>query len=154
MGVVCLSTQGQVIRREGAVSDKGVSAFNAKVELHNYREWLRRLRGEVDAGLQRLDRLFKDMAVTGPGPGQGQTVKGWVAKPKWRPKPRGKTIFIPKDLGVGLGSGPIVCKASGQARSEDIPPAGLGLMAGSSGLSNGRPGSGFFKDDGQSKRPK
>ena len=40
-----------MIGSEGTVSDKGVSTFNAKVELNNCREWLRRLRGEVDAGL-------------------------------------------------------------------------------------------------------
>jgi hypothetical protein len=69
VGVACLSNHGQVIGREGAVNDKGVFAFNAKVELYNCREWLRRLRGEVDAGLQRLDGLLKDMDVFGPGQG-------------------------------------------------------------------------------------
>jgi hypothetical protein len=162
VGVACLSNHGQVIGREGAVSDKGVFAFNAKVELYNCREWLRRLGGEVDAGLQRLDWLLKDMDVFGPG--QGQSAKGWVPKPKWRHEPRGKTIFIPKAFGVGLGSSPMVYKASGQPKSttlsEATPPVGLGLVAGSSGLLNGRPGAGVgmgsgpivYKESGQPKK--
>jgi hypothetical protein len=68
MEVACLPNQGKVILREEVVRDKGVSAFNAKVELYNCKEWLKRIRGEVDAGLQRLDMLLKDVDITGPGP--------------------------------------------------------------------------------------
>jgi hypothetical protein len=162
VGVACLSNHGQVIGCEGTVSDKGVSTFNAKVELYNCREWLRRLRGEVDAGLQRLVGLLKDMDVFGPG--QGQMAKGWVPKPKWRHEPKGKTIVIPKAFGVGLGSSPAVYKASGQPNSttlsEATPLVGLGLVAGSSRLLNGHPGAGVgmgsgpvvYKESGQPKK--
>jgi hypothetical protein len=34
----CLSSQGKLILREEGVSDKGVSVFNAKVELYNCRD--------------------------------------------------------------------------------------------------------------------
>jgi hypothetical protein len=151
VGVACLSNHRQVIGREGAVSDKGVSAFNAKVELFNCREWLRRPRGEVDAGLQRLDGLLKDMDVFGPG--QGQSAKGWVPKPKLSHEPKGKTIFIPKASGVGLGSCPAIYKASRQPKSnilsEATPPVGLGLMAGPSvGVDMGL-GPVVYKESGQ-----
>ena len=67
--MACLSNQGQLILREEAISEKGVSAFNAKVELYNCREWLKRIRGEVDAGLQRLDLLLMNVDITKPGKG-------------------------------------------------------------------------------------
>jgi hypothetical protein len=158
-GVACLSNHGQVIKREGAVSDKGVSTFNAKVELYNCREWLRRLRGEVDAGLQRLDGLLKDLDVFGLG--QGQSAKGWVPKPKWSHEPRGKTIFIPKASGMGMCSSPAGYKASGLPKSnilsEATLPVGLGLVAGPFGILNGRPSVGVgmgsgpvgYKESGQ-----
>jgi hypothetical protein len=148
--VACMSTQGQMILREEAVNDKGVSAFNAKVELYNCREWLKRIRGEVDAGLQRLDMLLKDVDITGPG--QGCMGKEWASKPKRTPEPKGKKkMFIPKALGVGLGLGPNVCKDNGQPRRSKTTvvsmPASLGLVVGSSGHPNRPQGVGCSKEN-------
>lgn len=43
------------------------NAFNAKLELGNCREWLRHIRGEVDAGLVRIDAFLKELEFSGPG---------------------------------------------------------------------------------------
>jgi hypothetical protein len=146
--VACLPNQGKVILREEAVSEKGVSIFNAKVELYNCREWLKRIRGEVDAGLQRLDMLLKDVDIIGLG--QGCMGKEWAPKPKRTPKPRGKKLFIPKAPGVGLGLGPNVCKANSQPKSSKMVVVstlvGLGLVVGSSRHPNGPQGMGCYKE--------
>ena len=138
-----------MILREEAVSEKGVSAFNAKVELYNCREWLKRIRGEVDAGLQRLDLLLKNVDITRPG--KGCMGKEWASKPKRTPEPRCKKIFMPKTLGVGLGLGPNACKVYGQPRSSKTtmvnPPVGLGLVVGLSGHPNGPQGVGCVNEN-------
>jgi hypothetical protein len=145
--VACLPNQGKVILREEAVSDKGVYAFNAKVELYNCREWLKRIRGEVDAGLQRLDMLLKDVDITGLG--QGRMGKEWAPKPKRTSEPRGKKLFIPKASSVGRGLGPI---ANGQPRSSNGQASGMGLAVGSSGRVMDRPGMGDSKRVGSPAR--
>jgi hypothetical protein len=76
--------------------DLGEHAFNATVELLNCREWLRRIRGEVDVGLQRLDLVLKDLVASGPG----QERLGFR-----KPGPNGKKLPIPKASFAGLGLG-------------------------------------------------
>jgi hypothetical protein len=61
-----LAIQGQVGARDSVVSEK-VSGFNATEELLSCREWLRGIRGMVEADLQRLDSLLKDVDIIGPG---------------------------------------------------------------------------------------
>jgi hypothetical protein len=113
------------------------------------REWLKRIRGEVDAGLQRLDLLLKDVEPTGPG--QGRMSKEWALKPK-------KTLSLEERsfssqrhrVSVGLGLGPNVCKVNGQPRSSKTTVGtttmGLGLVVGSSGHPNGPQGVGCSKE--------
>jgi hypothetical protein len=125
-------------------------AFNAIEELLKCREWLRSLRGEVDAGLHRLDVLLKDVA--GFGPVQGRRVMGGAPKPKpiWSTESRGKINFIPKASSVGLGLGPKECGQSKRPKSIGaIPPVGLGLKVGSAGPS----GKGLLLSYGISTRP-
>jgi hypothetical protein len=90
----CLPRQGP--SREKIDRDLGEHAFNATVELLNCREWLRRIRGEVDVGLQRLDLVLKDLVA--PGPGQERL--GFR-----KPGPNGKKLPIPKAPSAGLGLG-------------------------------------------------
>jgi hypothetical protein len=123
MEVAYLPTPGKVTLREEVVFDKEVSAFNAKVELYNCREWLKIIRGEVDAGLQMLEMLLR--AVDFNGLGQGRMGKEWVPKPKRTPEPRGKKFFIPKTPSVGLGLGPNGCKANVQPKSFKTTGGGL-----------------------------
>jgi hypothetical protein len=119
----CKPFPGKVALCEEAVSDKGVFALNAIAELCNYREWLGKIRGEVDVGLQKLDLLLRDVDFNGPG--QGRMGKEWVPKPKKTPEPRGKKLCIPKDPRVGPGLGPVGCKANVQPESFKTSRAGL-----------------------------
>jgi hypothetical protein len=116
----CLSFPGKDFLREEAGSDERVFAFNAKVELYNCREWLRIIMGEVDAGLQKLDSLLRDVDFNGPG----RMSKVGVPKPKRVLEPSGKKLFIPKAPCVGPGLGPIEGKAKDQSKS--CEPAGVG----------------------------
>jgi hypothetical protein len=68
------------------------NAFNAKLELGYCREWLRRLGGEVDAGLVRIDAVLKEFECSGPS--QGSEATNWVSKPSKRNKPKEKKIHI------------------------------------------------------------
>jgi hypothetical protein len=81
-------------------------AFNAKVELAQCREWLRRVRGEVDAGIGRIDVAIKKLESFGPG--QGSMCSGWAVKPTKRSK-----HFINK------GSGPVASKDKLKAKILD-----------------------------------
>ncbi|KAE8038479.1 hypothetical protein FH972_010984 [Carpinus fangiana] len=83
----CQPSQSKVPLREEEVYDKGVSGINVKVELYNCREWLKRVRGELDAGLQRLNKIIGELDFIGPG--QKCTGKEWVPKPKRNLEPRG-----------------------------------------------------------------
>jgi hypothetical protein len=125
----CVAFPRKTVLREEGVSDKGVSVFNAKVELYNCREWLRKIRGEVDAGLQKLDQVLRGVDFSGPG--QGNMGLEWVPKPKKTPEPRGKNFFIPKIPRVGSGLDPAGCKY--KAQTESLNSSG----AGSSGQSRG-----------------
>jgi hypothetical protein len=129
MDEACVAFPGKTVLREEGVSDKGVSVFNAKVELYNCREWLRKIRGEVDAGLQKLDRVLRGVDFSGPG--QGNMGLEWVPKPKKTPEPRGKNFFIPKVPRVGSGLDLAGCKY--KAQTESLNSSG----AGSSGQSRG-----------------
>jgi hypothetical protein len=146
--VACQAAQGQVNTREKAVSEEEGHAFNAIDELHRCRAWLRRLRGEVDAGLQRLDFLLQN--VTANGPGQVRLDVGGVSKPKGISEPRGKKPCIPKASGVGLVLGPKDCDPSKKLKMIGASPAvGLGLKVGSSRPS----GLNFNKEGGRFRRP-
>jgi hypothetical protein len=116
----CLSVTGKDLLREEAGPDKGVFAFNAKVELFNCREWLRKIRGEVDAGLQKLDSLLRDVDFNGPG----HMRNVGVPKPKSFHEPSGRKLLIPKAPSMGPGLGPFVGKAKVQSRR--CEPAGVG----------------------------
>jgi hypothetical protein len=102
VGVACsVLQQGVKGRMENTI--------NAKLELGYCREWLRRLRGEVDAGLRRLDAVIKELEFSGPG--QGNKGMGWASKPaaEWDSKPKDnqepKGKWKPKKLKhVGEGS--------------------------------------------------
>ncbi|KAE8125075.1 hypothetical protein FH972_019912 [Carpinus fangiana] len=142
-GVACQTIPGKVTSREEKVYAVGVSEFNAKVELYNCREWLKRIRGEVDAGLQKLNKILREVDFNGPG--QGYLGNECVPKPKRAPKPRGKKIFTPKALSVGPGIGPSGCKtflkpmsltssAGGSSGPFNGPQGGLGI--GPSGSKN------------------
>jgi hypothetical protein len=155
----CKPFSRKVALHEEVVSDKGVSALNAIAELCNCREWLRKIRGEVDAGLQKLDLLLRDVDFNGPG--QGRRGKEWVPEPKKTPEPRGKKLCIPKDPRVGPGLGPVGCKANVQPESfktsgagssghfngpqggicdkAKLSELGLGLATGRAGLFGGHP---------------
>ena len=91
-----------------AVSHEEVSAFKTKVELRNIREWLSRLRGEVDTGMERLEVVLNHLNT--PGSGQGSREAGWIPKPTKRFKPKKKAWAHKKAskfrLGTGSGSGP------------------------------------------------
>jgi hypothetical protein len=53
-GVACSLIPELPKRLKRAVNNE-MSAFNAKQELCSIREWLGQLRGELDAGIERLD---------------------------------------------------------------------------------------------------
>jgi hypothetical protein len=99
-----LAFQGQVGARATVVSEK-VSGFNATEELLSCREWMRGIRGMVEAGLQRLDSLLKVVDVTGPG--QGRLDLGGALKPNLNPEPRGKEPLHSEFPAMGLGLGPL-----------------------------------------------
>jgi hypothetical protein len=81
VGVTCSVNQQMVKRSEE-------NAFNAKLELGYCREWLMRLRDEVDGGLMRIDVVLKELECSGPS--QGSKATYWVFKPIKRNKPKGK----------------------------------------------------------------
>jgi hypothetical protein len=91
------------------------------------------VRGEVDAGLKRLDVVIQELDSVGLG--QGRKALGWVHKPMLRSEPKGKNVLIPKITGVGLGFGPKDCKVGRSfKRPMEVgkgPLACLGLVAGS-----------------------
>jgi hypothetical protein len=141
-GVACLASQGQACSREESVSVEGGKAFNALEELHSCRAWLRKLRGEVDAGLRRLDHLLKGVTVAGPA--QGCWALGEAPKPNRLPKaPKPKRLpSSPKVLGLSIG--PKVCMglakkggSAGPSGSGRVNPAvGQNSMRGSVGPSD------------------
>jgi hypothetical protein len=117
------SRVGEACRgKKSQLKGRKESPINAKQELGNLREWLCQLRGEVEAGLVRVDRVLNKLENIGPG--QVKKNKNiWIPKPKkkiWHKKKQldsglspsaGKSIFKPRthmDDGVdssdGMGS--------------------------------------------------
>jgi hypothetical protein len=147
-GEACQAAQGQVNTREKAVSEEEGHAFNAIEELHRCRAWLRRLRGEVDAGLQRFDFILQKVSANGPV--QGRLDVGGVSKPKGNFEHRGKKPCVPQASSVGLVLGPKVCDPAKKSKMIGVSSAvGLGLKVGStrpSGLNS-------YKEGGRFRRP-
>jgi hypothetical protein len=100
-GVTCPIIQGKVKGREE-------SSLNAKLELGYPSEWLSRIRGEVDAGLVRVDAVLK--VLESDGLGQERKASDWILKPVRKNKFKGKKPLAHK-VGVGSGLGPLVVKA-------------------------------------------
>jgi hypothetical protein len=165
----CLPRQGRESTREEFVCN-GVSSFNAKTELLICRDWLRKIRGEVDAGLKRLDLVFKELDLSGPGQGCLDPVLSSkpIRKPEPKvpksssvgldsvsaPKPTQKQVPKfkkhppPKAPSVGVGLGPKAGTNMGQARSYlVVASSGMdqGLVVGSSGHSKDSRGVGCSK---------
>jgi hypothetical protein len=85
------------------------SAINAKQELCSIREWLGRLRGEVDAGIVRLDVVLSNLKETGLG--QGSKEAGQIHKPRRTLKPKKKywarkKRWVRKTMDKSSGCGP------------------------------------------------
>ena len=90
------------------------SSLNAKLELCCLREWLSRIRGEVDAGLVRVDAVLK--VLESDGPGQKRKASGWISKPMRKNRYKGKKPLVHK-VGVGSGLGTLVAKVILQPKS-------------------------------------
>jgi hypothetical protein len=58
---------GQLIGLEGKADHEGLPSFNAVQELWTCRETLRKLKGEVESGMARLDWALKNFVGSGPG---------------------------------------------------------------------------------------
>jgi hypothetical protein len=141
--VACQAAQGQVNTREKAVSEEEGHAFNAIEELQCCRAWLRRLKGEVDAGLKKFDFLIQNLSANGP-------VQGRVTKPKRNVENRGKKPCVTQALGVGLVLGPKVCDPDKKFKMIGVSPAvGLGLKVGSTSNS----GFNSNEESGRFRRP-
>jgi hypothetical protein len=69
VGVACSLNQELMKGHEMAVSHEEASAFNAKLELCNIREWLGRLRGKVDVEIERLNVVLNNLKSSGSGQG-------------------------------------------------------------------------------------
>jgi hypothetical protein len=123
-GMVSLSQQGQMSQCRRENREKDVPAFNAIEELNNCRVWLRNLRGEVEAGLQRIEKVLQHVSVTGPV--QDRWAMDGVSRPIRLPEPSGETSLIPKASYAGPGLGPMDRGC--------IPIAGLGSKTSSAGL--------------------
>ncbi|KAE8076449.1 hypothetical protein FH972_015098 [Carpinus fangiana] len=105
-GVTCAGFQERVTRQQEI-------AFNAKLELGQCREWLRRVRGEVDAGIGRIDAIIQELECFGPG--QGSKISGWGSKPIRRTEPINRTLNNTW-AGMGKGPGPDANKAKLKAK--------------------------------------
>jgi hypothetical protein len=80
--------------------DVSLTAFNAKQELHSIREWLGRLRGEVDAGIVRLEMVLKNLNVSGSGQGSGTA--GRISKSKKFFKPQKRYCTLNRERGESV----------------------------------------------------
>jgi hypothetical protein len=93
-------------RHMSAVS---LSAINDKQELCNLRDWLEQLRGEVVAGIGRLDALISNLILTDSEKGRKVMGRGFQSKSFFKPKRNywaGKKKWVRKAKGEILGSGP------------------------------------------------
>jgi hypothetical protein len=123
---VMMTGDGQMIGQEGKADHEGLLAFNAVQELWTCRETLRKLKGEVETGMARLDWVFKNFV--GSGPGQGSRHQNMVRlkeKEKWikQTKKWGK----PKWVGLGAGSMPGVGTGFKPSDSKKQGKAGPGV---------------------------
>jgi hypothetical protein len=138
VGEACQGKKPQLKgRKEGPI--------NAKQELGILREWLCQLRGEVEAGLVKVDRVLNKLVIAGPG--QAKKINAWIPKPKrkiWHKKKQvglgispnaGKSPFKPSlhmDDGVGssddMGSSKgLISKPNSEHSAGIGKEAGLGL---------------------------
>jgi hypothetical protein len=84
----------QLKGREGNVNHTGQSAINVNMELCKFRETLRKLKGEVDIGLARLDWVINNLEGIGSGQGcRGSLVQKVVG-------PKGKVVQIQEKDGL------------------------------------------------------
>jgi hypothetical protein len=97
--------------------------FNAMQELGHCREWLRCLRGELDAGLGRIEAALKELERTGPDLGYNNL--GRVAKYSRNSLSKGKS-----DMGAKMGAGPGLGPNHKQKlwTPKVCPSVGLGLL--------------------------
>ena len=72
---------------QGKLKGREENAFNAKQELRWLREWLGRVRSEVDAGLLRVEAVLKILDHVGPDQETGPV---WTAKPRRKNKNKKK----------------------------------------------------------------
>jgi hypothetical protein len=89
--------------RKSQLKGRAVHPFNASQELKNIREWLKQVRGEVDAGLERVEGVINMLENDGPGQVKKKTV--WMPKPNRKFWHKRKRINF-KRADVGLGPGP------------------------------------------------
>jgi hypothetical protein len=95
--------------------DVSLTSINAKQELSSIRVWLGRLRGEVEAGIVRLDVALRNLNASGSG--QGSRGASWIPKPKKTFKPSNrywarKQNWACKKTGGNSGIDPIQREAS------------------------------------------
>jgi hypothetical protein len=121
------------------------SPINAIQELGILREWLCQLRGEVEAGLVRVDRVLNKLEIVGPG--QVKKINVGIPKPKrkiWHKKKQvglglspsaGKSLFKPRmhmddgvgsSVGVGSSNG-LISKPNSKLSDGVEKEVGLGL---------------------------
>jgi hypothetical protein len=93
---------------QGKLKGREELALNVLQELGCLRDWLSRVRGEVDAGLLRVDAVFKVLEMDGPG--QESKAKSRLPKPRRKNKSKAKKALNHK-VDMGLGSGSVVVKS-------------------------------------------
>jgi hypothetical protein len=122
-GVTCSMPKDAAMRREEG-------ALIAIQELGSCRAWLRRLKGEIAAGLRRVDAAIK--ALESDGPGQGRSGTGGPFKPFSRHEPKLNNKLKALDVGVGSGGGPRILKPKESLKEHmyagEGTSTGLGLL--------------------------
>jgi hypothetical protein len=101
---------GQTTGLQGKAGHGELCAFNAAQELWACRETLRKLMGEVESSLARLDWAFKNLEGLGPGQGSISRIQASPKdKEKWmKPKKRIKSKWVGSGFltKAGAGTGP------------------------------------------------
>jgi hypothetical protein len=91
------------------VSAVSLTTINDKQELCNLRDWLEQLRGEVVAGIGRLDEVISNLKLTDSGQRSRVTGRVFQSKSLFKPKRKfwaGKKRWVRKMKGEHSGSGP------------------------------------------------